>query len=229
MQDELKEKGRAMERMVPIVAAMAAAIAGFLVIYGQLPGDGNRVPVPGAGVQSTIAALAGLNRGKMTTFVFQKTPVALPALAFKDGSGADRTLGDFKGKIVLLNLWATWCAPCRQEMPALDRLQQALGGADFQVVALSTDRGGSEKPRKFLAEMGVTALALYHDTTGRAGQDLKAFGMPTTGKRGARSHTADHASAEPCGSASISSTRQDLEAKASARLTDNVVLPTPPF
>ncbi len=187
MQDELKEKGRAMGRMVPIIAAVAAAVAGFLAIYGQLPHAGNREAVPtggviapAAGVQPPSPALAGLNRGKMTTFVFHKTVTPVPALAFKDGSGADRTLGDFKGRVVLLNLWATWCAPCRQEMPALDRLQLALGGKDFEVVALSTDRGGIEKARKFLADTGVTALTLYQDTTGKAGQDLKAFGMPTT-------------------------------------------------
>jgi thiol-disulfide isomerase/thioredoxin len=184
LSEELKRKAEGQSRLVPIIAAIAAAIAGFLVIYGQLPQDGNKAPPGGtqtaSGTQPALPGLAGLNKGKMTTFVFHKAPLALPDVAFVDGSGAERKLASFKGRIVLLNLWATWCAPCRHEMPALDRLQQALGGKDFEVVALSTDRGGLEKPRKFLAEIGVAALAPYNDASGRISSELKVIGMPTT-------------------------------------------------
>ena len=82
--------------------------------------------------------------------------------------------------MVLLNFWATWCSPCRREMPALDRLQAALGGPDFEVVAVSLDRGSDEGPAGFLKETGVTHLQLYHDGSVRAGAAFNVFGMPTT-------------------------------------------------
>jgi thiol-disulfide isomerase/thioredoxin len=82
--------------------------------------------------------------------------------------------------VVLLNLWATWCAPCRKEMPELDRLQAELGSERFEVVALAVDRAGAEGARKFLAETRVKSLALYVDQTARAGTLLKAIGLPTT-------------------------------------------------
>jgi thiol-disulfide isomerase/thioredoxin len=85
---------------------------------------------------------------------------------------------------VLLNLWATWCVPCRKEMPALDALQQKLGGSDFQVVAVNIDTRDPDKPKAFLKELGIDKLAYYADPTAKTFQDLKAigraFGMPTT-------------------------------------------------
>jgi thiol-disulfide isomerase/thioredoxin len=184
LRKELKTRAEGQGRLIPIVAAIAAAIAGFLVIYGQLPQDGNKAPPGGTpaatGTPPAVPSLAGLNKGRMTTFVFQKALTAVPDISFVDGGGAEKKLSAFKGKVVLLNLWATWCAPCRHEMPALDRLQAQLGGSDFEVVALSTDRGGLEKPRKFLADMGVKALALYNDASGRNASELKVIGMPTT-------------------------------------------------
>ncbi|RMF01984.1 MAG: TlpA family protein disulfide reductase, partial [Alphaproteobacteria bacterium] len=81
---------------------------------------------------------------------------------------------------VLLNLWATWCAPCRREMPDLDRLQAELGGERFEVVAISIDKGGPDKPQRFLEEVKATKLNFYHDPTGRLGTLLKAYGLPTT-------------------------------------------------
>jgi thiol-disulfide isomerase/thioredoxin len=116
----------------------------------------------------------------MTAFVFRKTPTELPDIAFVDGAGVPRTLTDFRGKTVLLNLWATWCVPCREEMPALDRLQKELGSDTFEVVALAVDRGGLEAARKFLDSIKVSRLALYVDNTTRAGSALKVIGMPTT-------------------------------------------------
>lgn len=104
----------------------------------------------------------------------------VPAIAFVDDEARTRTLADFKGKAVLLNLWATWCAPCRKEMPALDRLQSALGGPDFEVVALSLDRAGVEPVRRFYRETGVKEIAIYLDASGKALRDLKVTGLPTT-------------------------------------------------
>jgi thiol-disulfide isomerase/thioredoxin len=118
--------------------------------------------------------------GAMAAFVVKAKPDPAPDLSFVDSTGAVRTLRDFKGKIVLLNLWATWCAPCRKEMPALDRLQAELGSATFEVVAISVDRSGPEGARKFLDSIGTKHLALYADPTARLASSLKAIGMPTT-------------------------------------------------
>ena len=120
------------------------------------------------------------NRGTMTAFVMRKEPVALPDIAFKDGQGNPVTLADWRGRVVLINLWATWCAPCRREMPALDRLQVKLGGDDFEVLAISVDRKGAEASAKFLSETGAENLALYVDETFKVARDLKAPGLPVT-------------------------------------------------
>lgn len=115
---------------------------------------------------------------------FMLTPYASPrpiaAVEFEDGQGRKGTLVDFRGKVVLLNLWATWCGPCRKEMPTLDRLQQRLGSADFEVVALSIDRGGQAVVKSFFDEIDVRALAIYVDATAEAGTKLGILGVPTT-------------------------------------------------
>jgi thiol-disulfide isomerase/thioredoxin len=113
-------------------------------------------------------------------FVLRDPPAAVPALEFADGQGQKRTLADFGGKVVLLNIWATWCAPCRKEMPTLDRLQAALGGDDFKVVPLSIDRGGAERVKKFYDEIGVQHLAIYFDSSRTANNALDVFGLPAT-------------------------------------------------
>src|SRR5204862_290034 len=111
-------------------------------------------------------------------------PRRLPDLAFADAEGKPHTLGDFKGKTVLLNLWATWCVPCRKEMPALDALQAKLGGDKFEVVAVNIDTRNLDKPKAWLQEVGVKRLGYYADSSAKVFQDLKAigkaFGMPTT-------------------------------------------------
>ena len=119
-------------------------------------------------------------RGTLGPFVTHATPVAVPALSFVDASGKTLSLDDFKGKVVLLNLWATWCAPCVEEMPALDRLQQALGGDGFMVLALAMDRQGRPLVEPFLEKLGVKNLPMYLDTSGNATRLLKARGLPTT-------------------------------------------------
>ncbi|MBI3708344.1 MAG: TlpA family protein disulfide reductase [Proteobacteria bacterium] len=107
-------------------------------------------------------------------------PRAVPDIRFADGDGRARSLADFRSKVVLLNVWATWCGPCREEMPTLDRLQATLGGPRFEVVALSIDRAGPDVVRKFFGEIGVENLALYIDSTGKASRDLAIVGLPTT-------------------------------------------------
>jgi thiol-disulfide isomerase/thioredoxin len=113
-------------------------------------------------------------------FAIHETPQPVPEISFQDADGQPRTLADFSGKVVLLNLWATWCAPCRTEMPTLDRLQAELGGPDFEVVALSVDRKGPEVVSKFFEEIGIEHLALNIDASSKAMFTLGAFGLPLT-------------------------------------------------
>ena len=107
-------------------------------------------------------------------------PKPVPELAFLDESGEQATIRDFEGDVVVLNLWATWCAPCRREMPSLDRLQAELAEDGLTVVALSLDRGDVARVREFYEELEIANLAIYRDPEGRAGRELGAPGLPTT-------------------------------------------------
>ncbi|MEQ8710837.1 MAG: TlpA disulfide reductase family protein [Rhodospirillales bacterium] len=105
---------------------------------------------------------------------------SLPADSFTNGLGVEMQLGDFRGKVVLLNLWATWCGPCVREMPHLDKLQAMLGGATFEVIALSSDRGGVDKVEPFFRRTSVDHLEIYLDPKNRIARALGARGLPTT-------------------------------------------------
>lgn len=107
-------------------------------------------------------------------------PVRVPDITFEDETGVVRSLADFRGRVVLLNVWATWCVPCRTEMPTLDRLQAARGGPDFEVLALSIDRAGAEVVRRFFGEIGIKHLAIRVDATAKAAFSLGAVGLPAT-------------------------------------------------
>lgn len=107
-------------------------------------------------------------------------PRAVPALEFADGAGNTRALADFRGRVVVLNVWATWCAPCREEMPTLDALQAALGGPRLEVVALSVDREGAGVVREFFDALGIEHLQVYVDTRMRAPAKLGVPGIPAT-------------------------------------------------
>jgi len=113
-------------------------------------------------------------------FILRDAPKPLPEVAIADGDGKVEALADFRGKLVLLNIWATWCLPCRKEMPTLDRLQGQLGGPDFEVVALSIDRKGLDAVRKFYSEVGIQHLALRLDAKAEAPSALDSVGVPTT-------------------------------------------------
>jgi thiol-disulfide isomerase/thioredoxin len=170
-------------------AAAIAAIAGFAAVYVTLGRPDNAVrpvaqtPTPEPRQPADAPAGPGTNplsQGQMAAFVFRKAPEALPEVKFLDVAGKERTLADWRGKVVLLNLWATWCLPCRKEMPALDRLQREMGSDTFQVVAVSVDRTGLPGAKKFLADTGAETLALYADPTARMGVALRAAGLPAT-------------------------------------------------
>jgi thiol-disulfide isomerase/thioredoxin len=129
-----------------------------------------------------IAATWTIAAAQETTkkFIVHEAPKPIAAIQFEDGEGQLRSLADFHGKVVLLNIWATWCVPCRKEMPALDRLRATLGNSNFEVVALSIDRGGVDVVRKFFAEVGIQQLAVYIDPSGKAMRALRVVGLPTT-------------------------------------------------
>ncbi|MDQ0321620.1 thiol-disulfide isomerase/thioredoxin [Pararhizobium capsulatum DSM 1112] len=172
------------------LAALAGLIAGAAVVYVKESGSGN-----GAGAKTADAAGCPTAAGKgaaITPFlkgqVAAMSPVPeprpLPGLSFNGADGKDLTLADFTGKTVLLNLWATWCVPCREEMPALNALQKAAGSDRFEVIAVNIDTGGDEKPRAFLDETGVHDLGFYRDASMGVFNTLKkeglAFGLPVT-------------------------------------------------
>lgn len=113
-------------------------------------------------------------------FVLMDKPKPIAEINFIDGDAHPRSLADFRSRVVLLNVWATWCVPCRKEMPALDRLQASLGGADFEVVPISIDRGGLETVRRFYNEIGIRNLAMYADPSGQVLRQVGAIGLPTT-------------------------------------------------
>lgn len=185
---------------VLVAAAVLSVLAGFAGVYATLGRTDNvdrgaersRItstspvsPISTAQASEPLPELPKgpganpLSTGHMAGFVF-KAPEDLPEINFTDGAGKAMTPKDWQGKVVLLNLWATWCAPCRKEMPALDRLQAELGSEKFEVVALSVDRGGIEASKKFLDQVKVEKLKVYVDPTARASSALKAVGLPTT-------------------------------------------------
>jgi thiol-disulfide isomerase/thioredoxin len=128
--------------------------------------------------------LAPLAQGEVAALTMATKPLKLPDLTFTDADGNAKKLSDWHGRTVLVNLWATWCVPCRKEMPALDRLQGKLGGPDFQVVAVNIDTRDPEKPRNFLKDENLTRLSFFSDEKAKVFQDLKnvgrALGMPTS-------------------------------------------------
>ena len=178
------KRDRAASPAIYLVAAIIAAIAGFGTVYVSFaPSDNGKPEVGGVstvGSGTATGPLAGLNKGAMAALLVRPKPLDLPAFTFADSDGKPKSLADFSGKIVLLNIWATWCVPCREEMPALDQLETKLGGKDFAVVAVNIDKGGPEKAASFLKETGATHLALYTDPTGKLFSTLKTVGMPTT-------------------------------------------------
>ena len=161
-------------------AAVAGTVMGLAAIYviGQQESNGGD-ELACAGALETAKAIAPLATGDVAAFLPAAKPLNVAKLTFKDGEGADRTLGDFAGKTVLLNLWATWCAPCRKEMPALDRLEQSLGGEDFSVVAVNVDTRNPQRPREFLKEINVAHLGFYADSTMDIFNEMRSFGRAT--------------------------------------------------
>jgi thiol-disulfide isomerase/thioredoxin len=107
-------------------------------------------------------------------------PKPVPGLRFFDLEGRETSVDAFRGEVVVLNLWATWCAPCREEMPSLSRLQARFADAPVRVVALSVDRAPAERVKEFMDTVGVSNLSVYRDPTVKAARLLKVLGLPAT-------------------------------------------------
>ena len=186
MVERMKETQSGRGRRLALIAAafVAAAGAALAGIYGIASLQGNPVDAACRPAAQQAAKLKPLMQGELAALTPAKTPLKLDWLAFRDAAGAERRLADWQGRTVLLNLWATWCVPCKKEMPALDALQKKLGGPQFEVVAVNIDTRDAQKPRDWLKENAVNALHYYADPSARIFQDLKAagraFGMPTT-------------------------------------------------
>lgn len=174
-------------RRVPMViaAVLVGAAIGYVGVYGidGLTGNPSGDPTcrPAVDLAKKIAPLA---RGEVAALTMAKAPLRVPDLAFEDADGKPRKLSEWRGRTVLVNLWATWCVPCRKEMPALDELQGKLGSKDFEVVAVNIDTRDLHKPKDFLKEGNLTRLGFFADPKARVFQELKAvgraLGMPTS-------------------------------------------------
>jgi len=183
---------------IVVLAAVAGMIAGGLAVYVRGGLEGNAAPdtvtasaTPDDAASRACAAkadkaraVAGAATGEVAAMLPADPPQSLATLGFNDPSGKPVTLADFAGRTVLLNLWATWCAPCREEMPALDELQRQAGAGDFEVVAVNVDTGDDEKPKRFLSETNIQSLAYYRDSSLALFNELKkrslALGLPVT-------------------------------------------------
>jgi thiol-disulfide isomerase/thioredoxin len=174
-------------RRIPIAigAVLVGTLIGFAAIYGlgglKHGGGGDSACAGAVDMAHKIGPLA---HGEVAALTMATSPLRLPDLAFWDADGKARKLSEWRGKTVLVNLWATWCVPCRKEMPALDSLQTKLGSKDFEVVAINIDTRDAEKPKNFLKDANLTKLAYFTDTKAKVFQDLKnigkALGMPTS-------------------------------------------------
>ncbi len=153
-------------KFLPILLALVAGAAGIYWFQGDMRKVSEVVP------SEKVSAMAA--------FIKHPAPKDIAGFSFVDGTGVIKNLSNWKGRVVLLNLWATWCAPCRKEMPELAKLQKLMGSADFEVVALSEDLKGAEASAAFLKEIGADNLALYVDPKATALAALQSVGLPTT-------------------------------------------------
>jgi thiol-disulfide isomerase/thioredoxin len=172
-------------RPVPWIAGIAAlGLLGAGAWYGLSPrGQTFAGPVECQPATAVVEQLKPLAKGELAA-VGVNAPKPAPVIAFNGPDGKPMSLADFGGKSVLVNLWATWCVPCREEMPALDKLQAELGGKDFEVVAINVDTRNPDKPKAWLQENKIQNLAYYADPGGKLLQALQktghVVGLPTT-------------------------------------------------
>lgn len=192
-QNDVQTQAQAEKPLWPLVtgATLLGLIAGAFMIYTNISGD-DTVLASGALNAENACTLSDSQRtmlsnaaqGDVQNMLPSDPPKPLQDLAFKLPDDTLTSIGAMRDKILLVNLWATWCAPCREEMPALDNLQGLLGNDDFEVVTISVDTTGKEKPLGFLQEIGVKNLTFYRDETmgvfNRFRRDGLALGLPST-------------------------------------------------
>ena len=170
-----------MNRGTWVAIAVAVVVAIGVGAYTNAPGTGNAATVSDEGLPERVAPMI---IGDVAAFRLLDEPVDLSELTFNDRNGEPKSLSAWKGRTVLVNLWATWCAPCREEMPELEELNDKLGGGRFEVVPISIDAGEAVKPLDFYRDTGLETLPFYHDGSMATFAFLKkaglAFGMPTT-------------------------------------------------
>jgi thiol-disulfide isomerase/thioredoxin len=173
---QAKPKTRPSTSLIAVaLAALVAVAAGIYLIAGS-----DRKPEA-----PSVALAAGkitkeLATGSLTAFVIKPNRPPVPEIKFTDAAGNAKSINDWRGRVVLINLWATWCAPCRKEMPSLAALQRELGSKDFEVVAISLDRKGAEAAAPFLKEVGAADLTLYLDPSTTSLNQLQAMGLPAS-------------------------------------------------
>ena len=168
-----------------ILGAVAlAAVVAAAVLYGKPAAPGKAEAECSAASKAIAERLAPLAKGEIAALNVAPKPHPAIPVAFKGPDGKKLTLEDFQGRALVLNLWATWCVPCRAEMPALDRLQAKAGGSDFEVVAVNVDTARLERAPAFLDEIGVKTLRRFSDPSADAFESLrlagKALGLPTS-------------------------------------------------
>ena len=167
-----------------VAGGIAGAAIGLAAVYGIGTMQRNARDAACTEALAVAQRVAPLARGEVAAFAVADRAQRLPDLAFQDAAGNPLHLADWRGRTVLLNLWATWCVPCRKEMPALEALAQKLGSPAFEVVTVNIDTRDPDKPRAWLKEVGIDGLTYYADPSAKVFQDLKvagrAAGMPTT-------------------------------------------------
>jgi thiol-disulfide isomerase/thioredoxin len=176
---------KATPKILAAGGALAAVLVGGLALYGTGSNLGNLAASGPCAEAATVAArLAPLARGDVAAFDASAPPKPAPAVAFKGPDGAPTDLASLRGKLLLVNLWATWCAPCKAEMPALDRLQAELGGDSFQVVAINVETRNLDKPPAWFKANGIAHLTYYGDPEGKVLPVIQSAvgstGLPTT-------------------------------------------------
>lgn len=175
---------RILTRLLTVGAILIAAGSVLAAVYGMGGFRRNPADAACAGAVELARRLSPLAHGEVAAFAVAESALAVPDLAFRDAGADERHLSQWRGRTVLLNLWATWCVPCRKEMPALNALEGKLGGPRFEVVAVNIDTRDPNKPREWLKEVGAEKLTYYADPSAKVFQDLKmvgrAIGMPTT-------------------------------------------------
>ncbi len=127
-----------------------------------------------------VSTAEALRAGDMRKLIFHSTPIESSDISFTSEDGQDMTLADYRGKHIVLNFWATWCAPCRHEMPHLSALQDAMGGDDLEVVTIATGRNPLPGMQRFFAEIEVDNLPLHTDARQNLARSLGVLGLPVT-------------------------------------------------